>query len=314
MAMIISGSLLGLVVVGVGSWLVMGTLDSGESKHSADSDLSQSGMGGVGGAGDISPVDTSIQLTEEEQQVRDEIQESVNTGMDVMVESEKVVRAFLTAESAEDLEGLVRTPEVTVPRMREWYVRHQWTPPGAKQVCVGGKVTVKGVMASMSVQVDDYSIKMIALERTADGYLIDWESWVAWSGMDWADLFKKRPTEAVEIRVICQKDSYYNRLFRDEKKWLAVKMECPDADRLLYGYIESDTTTLTSLVGDLNSGQRIPVTLKVRYPEGSVADNQVVIEEYLQHGWVRPSKSDSAKSDASKSADSKISPKQNSPK
>ena len=310
MAMIVGGSLLCLVVVGLGAWLVLGTLDSRANNGSANSEASSLSMGGMG---DVSSVDASVQLTDEEQQVRDEIQASVNTGMDVMVESEKVVRAFLTAESAEDLEGLVRTPELTVPRMREWYGRHKWAAPGATQVCVGGQVKVKGVMASMSVQLNDYSIKIIVLERTADGYLIDWESWVAWSEMDWTDLFKKRPTQSVEVRVLCQKDSYYNRLFSDEQKWLAVKMEYPEADRLLYGYIENNTTTLTSLVGDLRSGDVIPMTLKVRYPEGSVADNQVIIEDYVQKGWIIPSKSASIKNDPQKSEDSKLTPKRESP-
>ena len=161
----------------------------------------------------------------------------------------------------------------------------------------------------MSVQLDDYSVKPIAMERTADGYLIDWESWVGWSELDWGDLFKTRPTQPVEVRVVCQKDSYYNRLFRDDGKWLAVKMEHPGSDRLLYGYIDSETTTLTSLMGDLKSGGQVPVTIKVRFPEGSVADNQVVIEEYIQHGWVRPSESDDPKSVSPKSAAPNLSPK-----
>ncbi|GEM_PF-668990 len=287
-AMIVGGSLLGLAVVGVGAWFVMGSLDSGKRNQRAVSET----------AADLLPAEPVVQLTEDEQNLQDEIESSVSTGMNVMVESEEVVRAFLTAEKFEDLSGLVRTPDVTVPRMREWYASHQWVAPGVKQVCSGGKVTTKGVMASMSVQLDDYSIKPIAMERTPDGYLIDWESWVAWSEMDWEDLFKKRPTQSVEVRVVCQKDSYYNRFFRDEGKWLAVKMECPGADRSLYGYIDSKTTTLTSLMGDLKSGGRVPVTIKIRFPEGSVADNQVIIEEYIQHGWVRPSESDELESDS----------------
>jgi len=305
--MIVGGSLLGLTVVGVGAWLVMGSLDSGKRNQGVSPEIASSVTA------DLLPVEPVVELTEDEQNLQDEVESSVSIGMNVMVESETVVLAFLTAEKFEDLSELVRTPDVTVPRMRKWYARHQWVTPGVKQVCYGGKVTIKGVMASMSVQLDDYSIKAIALERNSDGYLIDWESWVAWGEMDWEDLFKKRPTQSVEVRVVCQKDSYYNRLFRDEEKWMAVKMECPGADRVLYGYIDSNTTTLTSLMGDLKSEGRVPVTIKIRFPEGSVADNQVIIEEYIQHGWVRPAESVAPKSVAPKSAAPNISPKQDSP-
>jgi len=295
MPWIIGGSLLGLVVVGVGAWLVLGTQPP--SKNAEQSKTSRK----LSTWDNFKASNPDIELTEEDKKLQQEIQESVNSGMNVLQESEKVVRAFLTAKSAEDLEGLVRTPEVTVPRMKKWYTKHEWSPPGAKVVGYGGGVTVKGVMASMSVRVDDYTIKHIAVERTPKGYLVDWESWVAWAEMDWEDLFKKKPTELVEVRVICSKDSYYNRLFSDDKKWLAVKMTHTEADRSIYGYIESQTSTLTTLMGDLKSGRPVPVTIKIRYPKGSIADNQVIIEEYVQNGWVRQPK-DSPKPVPSKEA------------
>ena len=281
---IIGGSLLGLVVVGVGAWLVLGT-----ASPSKDAEQSKT-VRKLSTWDNFKASNPDIEQTDKDKKIQQEIQESVNSGMNVLQESEKVVRAFLTAKSAEDLEGLVRTPEETIPHMKKWYASHEWSPPGVKVVGYGGGVTVKGVMASMSVRVDDYTIKHIAVERTPEGYLVDWESWVAWSEMDWEDLFKKKPTELIEVRVICSKDSYYNRLFSDDKKWLAVKMTYPDADRSIYGYIESQTSTLTTLMGDLKSGRPVPVTIKIRYPKDSVADNQVIIEEYMQNGWVRQPK------------------------
>ena len=290
---VIGGSLIGLGVIAVGAWLVLGAPDSNQRNDSPYSSSQLASWDEFEASG------TEVEMTDEEQKKQKEIQDSVNTGMDVVKESEKVVKAFLTAETAEDLEKLIRTPDVTIPRMRKWYSNHKWVAPGVKEIGYGGGITVKGVMASMSVRVNDYSIKHIAVERTSDGYLIDWESWVAWTEMPWADLFKKRPTELVEVRVICMADSYYNRLFRDDSKWLAVRMNYPGADRSIYGYIDVKTSTLTSLLGDLKTGRPVPVTIKIRYPKDSVADNQVFIEEYVQNGWVRPPK-DASDSSAAK--------------
>lgn len=287
MPWIVGGSVIGLAVVAIGAWLVMGTVDPDQRISKKETATSLPGAAnGEYGTG-------SVELTPEEQKVQQEITESVNTGMDVMVEAEKVVKAFLNAETLSDVEALVRSPEVTVPRMKKWYATEKWIAPGAKEVGVGGGVTVKGVMASMVVRLNDYSTKHIAVERTPNGYLVDWESWVGWSEVKWTDMFKEKPTELVEVRVTCFKDSYYNRLFDDDSKWLSVRMEYMQEDRSIYGYIDKNTTTLTSLLGDLNARGSLPATLKVRFPEGSIADNQVVIEEYLQNGWVRSPMGDS---------------------
>lgn len=286
LAWIIGGSFIGLIVVAIGAWLVIDNLSPAERDMSNRSKLpSWDGENAF-------QLESDVELTPEEQKVQKEIEESVNTGLDVMAESQKVVKAFLTAETVEDLESLVRTPEVTVPRMKQWYASHEWSAPGAKEIGYGGGVTVKGVMASMAVRLNDYSVKHIAVERASQGYLVDWESWVGWGEMGWAELIKERPEELVEVRAICSLDSYYNRTFKDDTKWLAVRMDYPDADRSIYGYIDRETTTLTSLLGDLKDGRAIPVTIKIRYPKDSIANNQVYIEEYIQNGWVRPPKDD----------------------
>jgi hypothetical protein len=286
LAWIIGGSFMGLIVVAIGAWIVMDNVAPKEQDERKGSKLP-----GWDEKNSFQ-LDSDVKLTPEEQKVQKEIEESVNTRLNVLAESQKVVEAFLTAKTAEDLHALVRTPEVTVPRMQKWYASHEWVAPGAKEMGSGGGVTVKGVMASMAVRLNDYSVKHIAVERTSKGYLVDWESWVGWGEMDWAELFKQRPTEPVEIRVICSMDSYYNRIFKDDSNWLAVRMEYPNADRSIYGYIDRKTTTLTSLLGDLKDDRAIPVTIKIRYPKDSVADNQVYIEEYIQNGWVRPPEDD----------------------
>lgn len=296
LAWIIGGSFMGLIVVAIGAWIVMDNVSPNEQDVSNRAKL-------LGGDGENSfQLDSDVKLTPEEQKVQKQIEESVNTLQNVLAESQKVIEAFLTAETVEDLHALVRTPEVTVPRMQKWYASHEWVAPGAKEIAYGGGPIVKGVMASMAVRLNDYSLKHIVVERTSKGYLVDWESWVGWAEVDWAELFKQRPTELVEIRAICSMDSYYNRIFKDDSKWWAVRMEYPDADRSIYGYIDRETTTLTSLLGDLKDGEpkdgdlkdgrAIAVTIKIRYPKDSVADNQVYIEEYIQNGWVRPPEDD----------------------
>jgi hypothetical protein len=242
------------------------------------------------------------EMTDGEKKRQQEIADSVQTGMSVLTDAEAVVKKFLNAKTSAELEALVRTPDVTVPRMRAWYATNEWTPPGAKDVGYGGRVTVKGVMASMAVRLNDYSVKQIALENTPSGYLVDWESWVAWSSMDWEALFEKRPTDSVEVRVHCALDNFYNRLFNDDTKWIAVRLEHPYSDRTIYGYIDKKSPSLMRMLGDLRHGNMVAATIKIQYPKDSVAKNQVMISEYIQNGWVRPNAEEQAVIDEKKTA------------
>lgn len=293
MAWIIGGSLFSLAVVAVGAWLVIGSLD--DKKSSDDDDAMRSS------AGLASPILLpEDQMTPEEKRKQKVISDTVKTGANFLTDGGEVVKKFLNAASSADLESLVRTPEVTVPRMRAWYATHEWKPPGVKTVACGGGVSVHGVIGMMSVRLNDYSVKSVALESTPAGYLVDWESWVAWSSMDWDKLFEKRPTEPVEVRVTCSLDSYYNREFDDDSQWIAVKLTHPISERPIYGYIATDSTSLMGMLADLQSNAAMTATIKVHYLKNSVADNQVVISEYIQMGWVNPSVDEAASADKEK--------------
>jgi len=298
MAWIVGGSLLGLAIVGIGVWLVVDTLDR---KGSADDAAATQPSLDL-----YEPILLSEdEMTDEEKKRQQEIADSVKTGMSVLTDAKAVVKKFLNVKTSAELEALVRTPDVTVPRMRAWYAANEWTPPGAKDVGYGGRVAVKGVMASMTVRLNDYSVKQIALENTPSGYLVDWESWVAWSSMSWEALFEKRPTDSVEVRVHCTLDNYYNRLFNDEAKWIAVRLENPYLDRTIYGYIDKESPSLMRMLADLRHANTVAATIKIQYPKDSVAKNQVMISEYIQNGWVRPNAEEEAVTDEKKTAPNK---------
>ncbi|MGB0774815.1 MAG: hypothetical protein ACPG32_02850 [Akkermansiaceae bacterium] len=236
------------------------------------------------------------ELTDEEKKAQKEIEDSVKTGMNVLEESEKVVRKFFAATSPEEMIKLVRTPDVTAPRIKKWYAEHGWKQLGVKEIGLGGRITVKGKMASLSVRLDDYSVKQIALERVEGDYKVDWESWVIWTSRPWNKLFTERPQEPEEIRAQCKITQYYNRQFDDEQKWVCVELHYSPEHRILYGYIDKNDPKFTRLIGDLSARRSQAITVKIKYPKNPVAANQVQIVEYLQSGWVRPSEDESAKS------------------
>ena len=263
---ILSGSLLGVSIVVVSIWLMVQSIDD-DIHYDASDTVAEPQK-------DISSIDT--RQAEESR---------------MMEESKKVVVEFLEAKTEADVEGLIRTPEVSTPRMRAWYDRDPWVTPGVRVVGHNNSIIINGDTITMDVQLDNFDIKKIALVKTAAGYKVDWESWVAWTSVNWQELFDLRPTEPVEVRVLCKRVNYYNRVFNDSTKWFAVRLSHPDSDKSIYGYIDSELPQFHRFITDLVREKEVSATLKIRYPQNSPVGNQVSIVEHMQSGWVRPAAS-----------------------
>ena len=263
---ILSGSLLGVSIVVVSIWLMVQSIDDDITYDASDAVAEPQK--------DISSIDT--RQAEESR---------------MMKESKKVVVEFLEAKTEADVEGLIRTPEVSVPRLRAWYDRDPWVTPGVRVVGHKNSIIINGDTITMDVQLDNFDIKKIAVVKTVAGYKVDWESWVAWTSVNWQELFDLRPTDPVEVRVLCKRVNYYNRVFNDSTKWFAVRLSHPYSDKSIYGYIDSESPQFHRFITDLVREKEVSATLKIRYPQNSPVGNQVSIVEHMQPGWVRPAAS-----------------------
>ena len=263
---ILSGSLLGVSIVVVSIWLMVQSIDDDITYDASDAVAEPQK--------DISSIDT--RQAEESR---------------MMKQSKKVVVEFLEAKTEADVEGLIRTPEVSVPRLRAWYDRDPWVTPGVRVVGHKNSIIINGDTITMDVQLDNFDIKKIAGVKTVAGYKVDWESWVAWTSVNWQELFDLRPTDPVEVRVLCKRVNYYNRVFNDSTKWFAVRLSHPYSDKSIYGYIDSESPQFHRFITDLVREKEVSATLKIRYPQNSPVGNQVSIVEHMQPGWVRPAAS-----------------------
>lgn len=259
---ILSGSLLGVSIVVVSIWLMVQSIDDDITCDASDAVAEPQK--------DISSIDT--RQAEESR---------------MMKQSKKVVVEFLEAKTEADVEGLIRTPEVSVPRLRAWYDRDPWVTPGVRVVGHKNSIIINGDTITMDVQLDNFDIKKIAVVKTVAGYKVDWESWVAWTSVNWQELFDLRPTDPVEVRVLCKRVNYYNRVFNDSTKWFAVRLSHPYSDKSIYGYIDSESPQFHRFITDLVREKEVSATLKIRYPQNSPVGNQVSIVEHMQSGWVR---------------------------
>ena len=202
---------------------------------------------------------------------------------------EALVKEFFTvllqAENVEDMLPLVIPVENIEEKMRNHYKNHPFKSTKFKKLGKFGSLqqNLDLVMCSF---LDDNFESYTAILLYEDGrLLLDWEGYVAYSEMSWANLSKEAPTEPKVVRARVNKSMYYNGKFSDDEKWQVVSLRSPNSDKILYGYFEKGSPQQQALFKFGVTKNDIMATLKIRFPEDSKGSNQVYIDEVIRTNW-----------------------------
>lgn len=205
--------------------------------------------------------------------------------------SEEIVEKVFQVESIEELLPLVRNPEIVRPLMEKWYA----TEPFRRETNIVFDTVeiknVKGVRYYLHRVYfeDDLEPRPIAVQETEEGYRVDWETVVGYQSIPWNDYRAQRPTKKVYLRVSARLDDYYNFEFSDPQEWSSYRLQHPDAEKAIYGYVKRFSEIDRNLRDSMGRDERSAdyMILGVRFPENAQSDHTVHIDEVLQKKWVR---------------------------
>lgn len=205
--------------------------------------------------------------------------------------SEKIIEQVFDVNSIEELLPLVRYPEIVRPLMEKWYA----TEPFRRETNIlFDNVEIKNVdgvryYLHRVYFEDDLEPRPIAVQETDDGYRVDWETVVGYQSIPWKDYRAQRPTEKVYLRVSARLDDYFNFEFSDANEWSCYRLQHPDAEKAIYGFVKRFSQLdrdLRDMMGP-NEKSADYMILGVRFPEKAKSDHAVHIDEILQRKWVR---------------------------
>lgn len=203
----------------------------------------------------------------------------------ILAEAEPLIRSFLEGTRVETLLPLVRDAAVVEGKMRRHYPGGLVEAPGMAKTDPISQLTRLGSISTVRVRTADFDERLISFEETPAGLRIDWESWVGWSDLPWEDFFASKPTVPQVFRVRLSPVEYFNFGFSDDRKWQSYRLESPDGEHSVFGYVERGSSLASRLLPSPDS-KAVPLTLALRFPENATSANQVVIEKYLAEGWV----------------------------
>jgi hypothetical protein len=215
------------------------------------------------------------------------------------------MKRFLAATTIEQMAAEVRHPEETKPRMERFFAGKKITPLTIRnESAAWGEASVSDRnFISNTMELSDFDIRSVSMELFADGPpKIDWESYVNWSEMPWAEFLSHPPDEAMDFRVSATPDDFYTGAFEGrEFDMLCFKLRSPKKTQLEYcfGYCDKNSEVGTQILFmqrrarqarkfDEKGKPLANCILRLRFsPEGKKY-NQVMIEKMVFQGWVQP--------------------------
>ncbi|TAG09087.1 MAG: hypothetical protein EAZ42_08090 [Verrucomicrobia bacterium] len=204
---------------------------------------------------------------------------------ELLKEAEPLVANFLNATTIQEILPLIRNPEKTEAKILAMYPDGTFPALGLTKFNEQGKLAMKGKLLAIPVRLRSGELRPIAVLFDHDQLKIDWESWVGWSEMSWPDFLEKKPATPVEFRVDVSDVDYYNFSFTDDKKWQSYQLRSVDGEHLVYAYVLRDSELHGKLKPLVETKTRMQI-LKLKYPEGALREDQVIIDSFVHDGWV----------------------------
>ncbi len=202
---------------------------------------------------------------------------------------EETLRKFFAANSVGEKLAFVRDPSRVRPLMNEFYNRKPM--PVTKWQSLGWTLPVDEpgyrlgyVQANFE---DGTPCSLIVEEMENGGFVVDWESYVRYSELNWQDFLLIRPVQPKLFRVIASKSG------SDSTSELGVGQEMieikhPAEDGVVYATLDKNDPDLAPMVKQLQQGKwkDVPLTLRLCYP-GTASDGKAVrIAGVEGKGWL----------------------------
>ncbi len=208
------------------------------------------------------------------------------------LETEKVLRAFMGAETPKERAKYVRHPERVLPLIEDYYSRSEFRKFSYHRIA-RYRVFPLDNLPFLALQVEDEEggSHAILIEDGEDGILVDWESFVCFQPISPGDYARDRPTKSTSLRAYVSLDYFHSYEFEDREKYASYRLKFRGSEVLLNGYVERGTELDQKFRKLFPENQKTlwkPLIIKVRFLEGGRAEDSVLIEELESTIWAYP--------------------------
>ena len=203
--------------------------------------------------------------------------------------AQDTLEKFFQAKSAAGMSAFIRDPQRVQPLIEDYYSRHAFAMPGVSEITRFQEIMINlKVFLVADIVLEGKGASTVVLQDSGEGFVVDWETYVCYNPMDWEDFYRKRPGQAMSLRVFATIDHNPGFAFPGEAEWLCVRLIGRDSDEELYGYARTGSQTALRLREMLYDEWEFPCILQLQFPEdGKGGDRQVHIKDLVMENWIQ---------------------------
>ena len=203
--------------------------------------------------------------------------------------AEKTLRNFFAVTKKESLPPYIRDPKRVAPLILDYYAREPFETHeflGLKSELQEFEVAGSDFWAAEADVASPRSRTMI-LEKTPQGFRVDWEYYVQYNPMNWSTFIKEAPADPMDFRVYANIAPDYRHPFTDEGRYLGINLMTLNDTSEIMGYAERESELGKRLLGLLEGKHEELCILRLQFPSGSTpGDKAVYIRELVNPHWI----------------------------
>lgn len=199
-----------------------------------------------------------------------------------------MLQEFFEARTIPEILPLVRDARRVRPLIEDHYSRHPFQPRTFQNITWAVPVDEPGYrFAYAEVTFTDAPPINVVIELTDIGFLVDWESSIQYSEVDWVDFIKNRPADPKIFRLLASKTGDAGTESDTSGPW-RIKLSHPSEKGDLYATMDPGDPNLKALTDQLElcKGKDAPVILRLRYPDRQASADVVEIASVEGKGWL----------------------------
>lgn len=206
-----------------------------------------------------------------------------------MPELAGVLKEYFEAKTIPEMLPLVRDARRVRPFIEDYYHRHPFVTHTFNGITWAVPVDEPGYrFAYTEITFGDAPPINVVVELTDIGFLVDWESSVHYSEMDWVEFMKSRPDEPKVFRILASRTDGDSSEGGAPGSPLRIKLTHPTEEGALYAVIDPKDERFLPLMDqlELSKGKEAPVILRLVYSDRLTSTDMVEIASVEGKGWL----------------------------
>ncbi len=180
---------------------------------------------------------------------------------------EAALRHFLAASGHTERLKYCLFPETIAPRLAAWHEKHPDGPIEVSSIKAGHSETDSETGRLLIIfQVATAAMPSgipIAVMETADGWKVDWESFIEFHADRFKHFAESREGEPADFRLIVRSTDYAGESFAGIERLTAYRLDPPMPDRGQYAFVETDSELQKLLARSTENGHPFTPVLKL---------------------------------------------------